>query len=137
MLGLNRGESVELVLGHVDLLSLAQTDSVDASRQPGSSVRVQGLVSRLSSSDRLAAGIDRVREGSLSGLSLLQGLDDGELHGELDQVEREVPNDVPNPDDTDPSTGDVLDVREAPVTETGDDGGDQLSQTEGEHQSDG
>ena len=137
MLGLNRGESVELVLGHVDLLTLAQTDSVDASRQPRGSVGVERLVSRLSSSDGLAGGIDRVSSGGLGGLSLLQSLDDGELHGELDEVEREVPDDVPDPDDTDPSTRDVLDFRETPVTETGDDGGDQLSQTEGEHQSDG
>lgn len=137
MLGLNRGESVELVLGHVDLLSLAQTDSVDASRQPRGSVGVQGLVSRLSSSDGRTGGVDRVGEGSLSGLSLLESLDDGELEGELDQVEREVPDDVPNPNDTDPSTGDVVNVRETPVTETGDDGGDQLGQTEGKHKSDG
>lgn len=136
MLGLNRGESVEFVLGHVDLLSLAQTDSVDGSRQPRGSVGVQGLVSRLGSSDRRTGGVHRVGESSLSGLSLLESLDDGELEGELDQVEGEVPDDVPNPDNTDPSTGDAFDIGEAPVTESGDDGGDELSQTEGKHQSD-
>lgn len=137
MLGLNRGESVEFVLGHVDLLSLAQTDSVDGSRQPRGSVGVQGLVSRLSSSDRGTSGVHRVGESGLSGLSLLESLDDGELEGELDQVEGEVPDDVPDPNDTDPSTGDVVHVRETPITETGDDGGDELGQTEGEHKSDG
>lgn len=137
MLGLNRGESVEFVLGHVDLLSLAQTDSVDASRQPRGSVRVQRLVSRLGSSDGSTSGIDRVGLEGLGGLSLLQCLDDGELHGELDQIQREVPDNVPDPNDTDPSTRDVVNVREAPVTETGDDGRDELGQTEGEHQGDG
>lgn len=137
MLGLNRGESVEFVLGHVDLLSLAQTDSVDGSRQPRGSVGVQGLVSRLSSSDRGTSGVDRVGESGLSSLSLLESLDDGELEGELDQVEGEVPDDVPHPNDTDPSTGDVVHVRETPITETGDDGGNELGQTEGKHKSDG
>lgn len=104
MLSLNRGESVEFVLGHVDLLTLAQTDSVDASRQPRCSVGVQGFVSRLSSSDGSSLGIDGVRKRGLRRLSLLKSLDDGELHGELDEIEREVPNDVPDPNDTDPAT---------------------------------
>jgi len=94
-------------------------------------------VSRLGSSDGRTGGIDGVGQSSLSGLSLLESLDDGELEGELDQVEREVPDNVPDPNDTDPSTGDVVNVRETPVTESGDDGGDELGQTEGKHKSDG
>lgn len=94
-------------------------------------------MSRLGSSDRRTGGVHRVGESGLSGLVLLESLDDGELEGELDQVEGEVPDNVPNPNDTDPSTGDVVHVRETPITETGDDGGDELSQTEGKHKSDG
>lgn len=36
----------------------------------------------------------------------------------------------PNPDDTNPSTGDGADSGEAPVTVSGDDGRDELSQAE-------
>ncbi len=71
----------------------------------------------------------------LASLPGLEGLDDGELHSELDQVEGEEPNNVPNPDDTNPSTGDSLNVGETPVTEGGNNGGDELSQAEREHQS--
>ena len=159
------------------------------------SVRVEGLVSGKSPGDgsSSAGSSSSLVSSSLdfSGLSSslgLEVLDDGSLHGELDQVhgeelwrerrerkrgqfgrreergesrrrggrggrerrreeEREGrkggrkkehatnPDDVPNPDDSDPSSRDSLDVGEAPISESGDDGRDELSETEGKHQS--
>ena len=86
--------------------------------------------------ESFSLGVDNGR-GSLACLSLLEVGNDGPLETELDQVEREVPDDVPNPDDTDPSTRDSLDIGEVPVTETGDDGRYELSNTERRHERNG
>jgi len=132
LLSLDGGESLQLVLGHVDLLSTLEL--VGGSRDEVGSVGVERLVSRSSSGKSFSFGIDN-GGGSSIGLSLLEVLDDGELHGVLDQVEREVPDNVPDPDDTDPSTRDGLDVGETPITEGGNDGRNQLGETEGNHES--
>ena len=84
-------------------------------------------------------------------------LDDRRLHRELDEVEREEPDDVlwckyrtlasvrstrntnathPNPDDTNPRARDGLDLGEAPVAVRGDDRRDELSNAERTHQGD-
>lgn len=76
-----------------------------------------------------------VDQGSwlLAGLALLEVGNDRLLETELDEIEGEVPDDVPDPDDTDPTTRDTSDVGEAPVTVSGNDGSDKLSDTEGTH----
>jgi hypothetical protein len=74
LLGLDASKPGQLVLVHVDLLTLAQTSSVESSGQEARSVRVQRLVSRGSPPD---AGVDvRVGDSRLPGLSLLQPGDD-------------------------------------------------------------
>jgi hypothetical protein len=133
-LSLDGRESRKLVLRHVDLLSALELVALsESSGDEVGSVRVHGLVSGSSSGKSFSRLVDN-GGGSTGGLSLLEVLDDGELHGVLDQVHGEVPDNVPNPDDTDPTTRDGLDVGETPVTEGGNDGRDQLSETEGNHQ---
>ena len=92
--------------------------------------------------------------GLSSPLSLLEVGNDSSLETELDKVEGEVPDDaeamsashsqwtnrrdlLPDPDNTDPATRDGVDLGEAPVSEPGNDGRDQLSDTEGDHEGDG
>lgn len=87
-----------------------------------------------SSSDQSLAVLVHEGVGDLSGLSLLEIGNDGLLESKLDEIEREVPDNVPNPNDTDPSTRDTSDVGEAPVSEGGDDGRDELSETESTHE---
>lgn len=132
LLSLDGRESSKLVLGHGDPLTLLEASSSHSSVDEGGSVGVERLVSGGSSSDGLVAADNG--NGSLSGLSLLEPSDDGELETELDQVEREVPDDVPNPDDTDPTTRDGGDSSESPVSETGNDGRNELGQAEGSHE---
>lgn len=80
LLSLDGGESLQLVLGHVDLLSTLEL--VGGSRDEVGSVGVERLVSRSSSGKSFSFGIDN-GGGSSIGLSLLEVLDDGELHGYL------------------------------------------------------
>jgi len=91
-------------------------------------------------SARLSAG-DRNTSGSfcehLVFTALTKGFDDGSLHGEFDPIEGSEPNDVPNPDDTDPATRDGLNLGEAPVRISGNDGGDKLGNSECGHEGDG
>ena len=61
-------------------------------------------------------------------------LDDGSLHGELDKVEGEEPNYVPDPDNTDPTARDGGNVGELPVGVGSDDGRHELSDTESTEQ---
>ena len=68
-------------------------------------------------------------------MTVTKVLDDSCLHSELDPVERNEPDDVPNPDDTNPATRDSLDVGEAPVTVGSNDRRDELSDAEGTHES--
>jgi hypothetical protein len=131
LLSLDGRESLQLVLGHVDLLS--SLELVGGSRDKVGSVRVEGLVSGSSSGQSFSRLVDE-GGGNSGSLSLLEVLDDGELHGVLDEIHGEVPDNVPDPDDTDPSTRDRSDVGEAPITESGNDGRDQLSETEGNHE---
>jgi len=131
LLSLDGGESLQLVLGHVDLL--ASLELVGGSRDKVGSVGVEGLVSGSGSGQSFSRLVDE-GGGSTGSLSLLQVLDDGELHGVLDEIHGEVPNNVPDPDDTNPSTRDGSDVGETPITESGNDGRDQLSETEGNHE---
>ena len=130
-MSLDGRESLQLVLGHVDLLS--SLELVGSSRDKVGSVRVEGLVSGSSSGQSFSRLVDE-GGGNSGSLSLLEVLDDGELHGVLDEIHGEVPDNVPDPDDTDPSTRDRSDVGEAPITESGNDGRDQLSETEGNHE---
>ena len=78
-------------------------------------------------------------------------LDHSSLHCELDQIEGNKPDDIlpaksasiihstrekiyPNPNDTNPTTGDFLDIREAPIGKASNDRGHKLRQTERTHQ---
>lgn len=136
LLSLDGGETAELVLGHGDLGSTLETHTTGGTGEERGSVRVEGLVSGCGTLEFVSVFVDK-SWGGLSGLSSLKSGDDGTLEQEFDQVEGEVPDNVPDPDDTDPSTGDGFNISETPVGETGNDGGNQLSETEGKHQSDG
>ena len=101
-------------------------------------VRVQALVDR--SSARLGTGkrhTTGLRSHLLALLALVTGAepaDDRRLHRELDPVERDEPDDVPDPDNTDPAAGDGVNIREAPVGVCSDDGGDDLGDDERTHE---
>jgi len=101
LLSLDGSKPGQLVLAHVDLLALLETGTVQSTRQEAGTVGVQRLVSGSSSPN---AGVNvGVGDGGLSGLSLLQPGNDRVLEGELDKVHRQEPDDVPDPNDTDPS----------------------------------
>jgi len=121
-LRLDTAKSLELLGLHGDLLPEANLAS--SALDERHTIRVQRLVdggsARLGTSDGDTGGGD----GSSGGLDMpvAEVLDDSSLHGELDQVKGQEPDDVPDPNDTDPSTRDGVDLGEAPVTEPGDDG---------------
>jgi len=93
---------------------------------------VDGSGAGLGAGERDAAlGAQRSGLESLLGAVVADPLDDGGLHAELDKVEREEPDDIPDPDDTDPATRDGVDLGEAPRAVGGDDGGDELGDAEG------
>jgi len=131
LLSLDARESLELVLRHRDLCSALE--SVDLSGEEVGSVRVERLVSGSSSRESLSMLVDK-SGGDGSSLSLLEVGNDGLLEGKLDKIQGEVPDNVPDPDDTDPSTRDTSDKGEAPVSVSGNDGRDELSKTEGTHE---
>jgi len=56
-------------------------------------------------------------------------------HSEFDQIEREEPNNVPNPDDTDPRRIDMFNISESPIGKSGNDRRNQLSNDESPHES--
>jgi len=132
LLGLDRREPGELVLRHRDLG--VALEPVGSLAEESGSVGVERLVSRSGSLKPLSRRVDEGRWVE-SSLPLLEVSNDGPLEGELDEIEREVPNDVPDPNDTDPSTRDTSDVGEAPVSIGGDNRRDELSKQEGTHES--
>lgn len=114
---------------------------------------MNGCSSGLGSShgDTRASSNGLLSEGA--GVTLTEILDNGSLHPELDEIQRDEPNDVlfgneinntipthrgettyPNPYDTNPTAGDTMNVGEAPVGISSDNGGDQLSNAEGTHE---
>lgn len=121
----------QLVLRHLDLGSTLE--SVGRSAEERSSVGVKGLVSGGGSLEELAVLVDQ-GDSPLGSLSLLEESNDGLLEAELDQVEGEVPDNVPDPDNTDPATRDGGDVGEVPVSEASNDRRNELGDTESNHE---
>lgn len=114
---------------------LSEPDSPCNTLEERHTVGVQALVDRRSAG--LGAGKGNTRgglRGELRLVTLAEVLDDGGLHRELDPVEGDEPDDVPDPDDTDPSTADALHLGEAPVTVRSDDRRDELSDAEGDEE---
>lgn len=126
---LTRRESLKLGVGDVDLAT-TKTHTPLRTFEEGSSVRVQRLVSGSGAGDRHVDG-----SGSALRAARVPLLDEG-ANTELDSVEREEPDNVPDPDDSDPSSRDTTNLGEAPVSVGGDDRGDQLSQAESEEEGD-
>jgi len=99
--GLDTREALEFLRLH---RNLAKADLASGPLDEGHAVRVQRLVHR--GSARLGAG-----EGNTAGglvtfalfATLAEVLDDGGLHGELDQVKREEPDNVLNNNEIMPS----------------------------------
>ena len=76
-------------------------------------------------------------EGSsdLALVTLTKVFDNGCLHAELNPVEGNEPDNVPNPNNTDPATRDTLDLCEAPVCVYGNDRRNELRNAERAHES--
>ncbi len=108
----------KLVLGHADLGAALET--VGSAGDKAGSVRVERFVPRSSALQPLAMLVDD-RRRRLAGLPPLEEGDDGPLEEKLDQVHGEVPDNVPDPDDTDPAARDRMNLGEAPVAEASDD----------------
>ena len=137
--GLNRREALEFGLAHLHLLPALEAHSPDGTLDKVDSVAVEALVNaadtarRPGNGDPGALALHLVPQLLL--VTLTEVLDDGRFHRKLDPVEREEPNDVPNPDDSDPPAGDTGDVRERPVGERGNDRRDELSNAESDEES--
>lgn len=127
----HQNSPLKLVLRHGDLGTTPE--SVGGSSKEVGSVGVERLVSRRGT---LEASFGDDRAG-LSGLPPLESSDNSLLHDELDAIEREVPHNVPDPDNTNPATRDGVDFTETPVGVGSDDGRDKLSETESHHKSNG
>lgn len=89
---LDAAEALELVRGHARC-AVAEADLSGGTRQEGGSVAVEGCSARGGTSER-----DTTSDSGLLSLetktALAEVLDDGGLHGKLDQVKREEPNNV-------------------------------------------
>lgn len=134
-LGLDTAESLEFLGLHRD--STAESNLAGSALDERDTVGVQRFVNR--SSARLSAGDGNAGGCDCGGSTFFavftETLDDSSLHGELDPIQGHEPDNVPDPDDTDPSSRDSPDVGEAPVTVSGDDRRDQLSNSEGNQES--
>lgn len=98
--GLDTGEPLELVGSHLGGVG-AEADLAGSTTDEADTVGVEGLVdggsAGLGASERnLAVSLLSDHLGNLAGLALAEVLDDGGLHGELDKVERQEPDDVLN-----------------------------------------
>ena len=137
---LDAGEALELALAHLDAL-VSEARTVSSTLEEADTVGVHRLVD--GSSARSGAGKRNLSTGGLGSLGSLalatvaESLDDGGLHRELDPVQGEEPDDVPDPDDTDPASGDGVDISEAPVGVRGNDGRDELSNGKGTEEGSG
>jgi hypothetical protein len=125
MLSLDRRKALELGLTHLDLLATLEADAASSTLDEGNTVAVQALVDTSNAAgstgdwDTGALALDFVPQLLL--VTLAEVLDDSSFHREFDTIEREEPDDVPHPDNSDPSAGDARDVGEVPVTECRDD----------------
>ena len=92
----------------LDANPATETDLASGAADEANTVGVERLVDGSSTGLSASDGNTRLAGlglGVLLGLALLaQVLDDGSLHRELDQVERDVPDDVLDPNDTNPTT---------------------------------
>jgi len=135
LVSLDASQTPQLVLVDLDGV-LTEADLAGGALQEANTVRVQALVdgsrARLSAGE-WDAGL-RLFE-LLPVLALAEVLDDGSLHRELDQVEREEPDDVPDPDDTNPTARNSVNLREAPVGKSSNDRGDELRNAESTQES--
>lgn len=98
--GLDTGEPRKLVGGHLGGVG-AEADLAGSAADEADTVGVEGLVegssARLGAGERNAAvSLFSNHLGNLAGLALAERLDDRSLHGELDKVERQEPDDVLN-----------------------------------------
>lgn len=137
VVSLNAAEAGKLVGINVDLLTKANFPS--RTTQEGDTVGIEGFV------DGGSAGLSSV-ERNIATLSpdhlflgfalptLAKRLNDSRFHGKLDQIERKEPDNIPNPDDPDPSTLDGVDLREAPIGVSGNDTGHNLCNDESHQQ---
>jgi hypothetical protein len=137
MCGLDRRKALELGLTHLDLLSALEADAASSTLDERNTIPIQALVDTSNAAgsagngDTCALALDLVPQLLL--VALAEVLDDGSLHRELDTVEREEPDEVPYPDNSDPSAGDACDLGERPVAECSDDGRDKLGNAERNH----
>jgi hypothetical protein len=135
MCGRNGSKALEFALTHLDLLSAFESNAPSSPLYERNTITIQALVDTSNTAgsagngNTLALALDFSLQFLL--VTLAEVLDDSSLHGEFHTVKWEEPNEVPYPDNSDPSAGDACDLREWPVTESSDDGGDELGDTEG------
>ena len=132
--GLDACKPLELGLAHLHALP-AKANLARRALDKRHTVRVQTLVegahTRLRPRHRHALGRARDLPRHPRLVAPAEVLDHGGLHRELDQVERQEPDDVPHPDNADPPPGDAVDLGEAQVGIGGDKRRDELRNAEG------
>ena len=132
---LDRCKALELGLTHLDLLATLEADAASSTLDEGNTVAIQALVDTSNTAGGTGDGDTGALAFDLTSQSLFvtlaEVLDNSSFHREFDTIEREEPDEVPYPDNSDPSAGDALDLGELPVTECSNDGRDELGNAEG------
>lgn len=135
---LDRRKALKFALIHMNLLSTRESNRPRRTSDKADTIAIQTLVNATDAARRACNGhtgtlaLDFRLELLL--VTLTEELDDGSLHGKLDTVQRQEPNKVPYPDDTDPATRDAGNLSEWPVTIGSDDGRDELGNAEGDEE---
>jgi len=128
--GLSRGESSEFPVIGVDAATENRV-AVGPLNEAGT-VRVERLVNGGSSG---GCALELVgRDGLVERYWWLEHADNG-THSKLDEVKRQEPDDVPDPDNSNPGARDTFNIGEAPVTESSNQRRDELGDNEGTKQS--
>jgi hypothetical protein len=148
---LNAGKALQLLRLHGDFLS--ETNLPGGTLDERYTVGIEGFVhggrTRLRANQRYTLCLDCL---DVFEVALSDGFNDGGLHGKLDPVERDEPDYIlmplrsmtavvdadmatyPNPDDTNPTTRNRMNLGETPVSVRCDDGRYELCDAESPHQ---
>lgn len=112
-------------------MDLAEADLASSTLDERNAILVERLVNGTHA--RLAATEGNTSDGVPGESTFVTGtkpFDNGGPHTEFDPIQRDEPDDVPDPNDTDPSTRNRMNVGETPVSVSRNDRGDKLGEAE-------
>jgi hypothetical protein len=105
---LDRRKALEFALAHLNLLAAFESNTPSSPLDEGNTIAIQALVDTSNATGSTGDGdtgtdaLDFLRQLLL--VTLTEVLDDSSLHGKFDTIEGKEPNEVPYPDDSDPTT---------------------------------